>query len=43
MGAPPAAVIPFHRGLTSIIPLHNDTHNDELADHLSLPGQLINM
>jgi hypothetical protein len=31
-----------HR-LTSIVPPHNDTHDDELADPLSLPEQLIDM
>jgi hypothetical protein len=29
--------------VTPIIPPHNDTHNDELADPLSLSEQLINM
>jgi hypothetical protein len=27
----------------SIVPPHNDTHDDELADPLSLPEQLISM
>jgi hypothetical protein len=35
--APPDAIIPFHRWPTSIIPLHNDTHGDKLANKLSLP------
>jgi hypothetical protein len=39
----PTVVVPFHRRSTPIVALHNDTHNDELADHLSLPEQLIIM
>jgi hypothetical protein len=34
--ASPATVIPFHRYPTPIIPSHNNTHGDELADTLSL-------
>jgi hypothetical protein len=37
IGAPPTVVFPFHRYLTPIIPLHNDTYGDELADPLSFP------
>jgi hypothetical protein len=32
-----------HRHVTSIIPPHNDTHDDELADPLSFSEQLIDM
>jgi hypothetical protein len=32
--APPAAVNIFHRYLTPIVSLHNDTHDDDLADPL---------
>jgi hypothetical protein len=37
------AIVPFHRHLMRIVPLHNDTHDDELDDHLSLTEQLIDM
>jgi hypothetical protein len=40
---PPTVIVPFHRRLMLIIPLHNDTHNDKLANSLSLPEQLIDM
>jgi hypothetical protein len=43
IGAPPTAVILFHRRPTSIIPPHNDTYDDELADPVLLPEQLIGM
>jgi hypothetical protein len=32
--APLAVVVPFHRRPTLIVPLHNDTYGDELADPL---------
>jgi hypothetical protein len=41
--ASPVAVILFHRRPTSIVPPHNDTHIDKLADPLSLFEQLIGM
>jgi hypothetical protein len=41
IGAPPATVVPFHRCLTSIVPPHNNTHGDELADPLSHSEQFI--
>jgi hypothetical protein len=34
--APPVVVVPFHRRSTPIIPPHNDTNSDELADPLLL-------
>jgi hypothetical protein len=37
------AIVTFHHCITLIVPPHNNTHSDELADHLSLPEQLINM
>jgi hypothetical protein len=43
MEAPPTAIIPFHCRTTHIIPLHNDTHGDELADLLLLFEQFIGM
>jgi hypothetical protein len=43
IGAPPIVVAPFHYSPTSIVPPHNDTHSDELADPLSLPKQHIGM
>jgi hypothetical protein len=41
--APPTTVILFHHRLAPIIPPHNDTHGDELVDHLLLSEQLISM
>jgi hypothetical protein len=41
--APPVIVIPLHHCLVSIVPLHNDTHGDELANPLSLHEQPIDM
>jgi hypothetical protein len=32
-----AVVVLFHHHSTSIVPLHNDIYDDELADHVSLP------
>jgi hypothetical protein len=43
IGAPPAVIIPFHHRLTPIVPPHNDTHGDKLADPLSLSEQLIDI
>jgi hypothetical protein len=43
MEASPTAVVPFHHYPTLIATLHNDIRNDELADPLSLPEQLIGM
>jgi hypothetical protein len=43
IGPPPAAIVPFHRRPTHIVPPHNYTHGDELANPLSLPEQLIGM
>jgi hypothetical protein len=40
-GAPPIAVVLFHRCPTLIAPLHNGTHSGELVDPLSLTEQLI--
>jgi hypothetical protein len=41
--APHVAVVPFHCHTMPIVPLHNETHNDELADPLSIHEQLIGM
>jgi hypothetical protein len=43
IGALLTTIVSFHHCLTPIVPLHNDTHNDELADPLLLPEQLIGM
>jgi hypothetical protein len=40
---PPTAIVHFHRYPTPIILPHNNTHGDELVDHLSLPEHLIDM
>jgi hypothetical protein len=37
------AIVSFHHRPTSIIPTHNDIHDDELTDSLLLPKQLIGM
>jgi hypothetical protein len=37
IGAPPAFIVHFHRCPTYIVPQHNDTHVDELADPISFP------
>jgi hypothetical protein len=41
--APLAIFIPFHRCPTRIVPPHNDTHGDKLADTHSLSKQLVGM
>jgi hypothetical protein len=43
IGAPPAVVIPFHLRPTPIIPPHDDTHGNELANPLLLFEQFIDM
>jgi hypothetical protein len=41
--APPTAVVPFHCCRMSIVPSHNDTHGDKLADPLLVPEQFIGL
>jgi hypothetical protein len=41
--AQPAVVVPFYLCPMPIVPLHNDTHGDKLADPLLLPEQLIDI
>jgi hypothetical protein len=41
IGAPPVVVVLFHCRLTPIIHLHNDIHDDKLADPLLLSKHLI--
>jgi hypothetical protein len=43
MGASPTAFVLFHRRPTHIVPPHNNTYDDEIADPLSLLEQIIDV